>query len=108
MPSWQQALGVNSLSSGAPCGASSGDCREVPDVSASSDPQHGYAVFYKGSWIDIGGTSAATPLWAALTALADEGCTSPAGLLNPALYSHAADLNDVTSGNNDYTPSGYS
>ena len=43
----------------------------------------------------------------ALTALADEGCTSPAGLLNPALYNHAADLNDITSGNNDYTPSGY-
>ncbi|HEY1651734.1 MAG TPA: fibronectin type III domain-containing protein [Acidimicrobiales bacterium] len=108
MPSWQQALGVNSHSSGTPCGAPSGsDCREVPDVSASSDPQHGYAVFWNGGWTDIGGTSAATPLWAALTALADQGCTSTAGLLNPALYSHAADLNDVTSGNNDYTPSGY-
>ncbi len=108
MPTWQQALGVNSHSSGTPCSAPSGsDCRESPDVSASADPQHGYAVFFNGSWIDIGGTSAAAPLWAALTALADEGCTSPAGLLNPALYSHAADLNDVTSGTNDYTPSGY-
>ncbi len=110
MPSWQQSLGVNSDSSGSPCDAASGsDCREVPDVSASSDPHNGgYAVFYNGHWTDIGGTSAASPLWAAATALADEGCTSPAGLLNPALYTHAADLNDITSGTNDYTPSGYS
>jgi subtilase family serine protease len=104
MPSWQQALGVNSDSSGEPCGAPSGSyCREVPDVAASADPQDGYAIYFDGSWTDIGGTSAASPLWAALTALADEGCSKKAGFLNPALYAHEGDLNDITSGNNDYT-----
>ena len=106
MPSWQQTLGVNSDSSGAPCDAPSGSyCREVPDVSASADPYNGYAVYWDGDWMDLGGTSAASPLWAALTALADEGCSGTAGFLNPALYAHQGDLNDITSGNNDYTES---
>jgi hypothetical protein len=104
MPSWQQTLGVNSDSSGTPCDVPSGSyCREVPDVAASADPYNGYVVYWDGGWTDIGGTSAASPLWAALTALADEGCSSKAGFLNPTLYAHEGDLNDITSGNNDYT-----
>ena len=101
MPSWQSALGVTSHSSGVPCSApTGGDCREVPDVSASADIVHGYVVFLGGRWKVVGGTSVGAPLWAALVALADEGCSSPAGLLNPALYAHPADLNDITTGNN--------
>ena len=104
MPSWQTAIGVNANSSGTPCGASAGSyCREVPDVSASASPFHGYAIFLSGKWIAIGGTSAAAPLWGALVALADEGCGDRAGLLNPALYQHQAQMNDITSGNNDFT-----
>jgi len=107
MPSWQTALGVNSDSSGAPCSAPAAtDCREVPDVSASADISHGYVIQFQGRWMTVGGTSGAAPLWAALVSLADEGCTSPAGLVNPALYAHQSDLNDITSGNNDYIPSG--
>jgi hypothetical protein len=107
MPSWQTGLGVNSDSSGAPCSAPAGtDCREVPDVSASADISHGYVVQFQGRWMTVGGTSGAAPVWAALVSLADEGCTSPAGLVNPALYAHESDLNDITSGNNDYLPSG--
>ncbi len=111
MPSWQQALGVNSHSSGTPCSAPSGtDCRvESPRRLSERRPAARLCRVLQGC---SGPTSAErappAPLWAAVTALADEGCTSPAGLLNPALYGHAADLNDVTSGNNDYTPSGYS
>ncbi len=122
MPSWQQKSTVpgviNSYSTGKLCSASSGsDCREVPDVSASADSYHAYVVYYKGSWTAIGGTSAATPTWAALVTLADEeyGATDTSsgkvsnglGFLDPTLYSIAAStpsaFNNITSGNNDYT-----
>jgi subtilase family serine protease len=97
-------------SSGSPCG-SSGNCREVPDVSADGDPNTGYLIYYGGSWQGIGGTSAAAPLWAALVALADanRACGRVRlGFVNPTLYRLAGSaqhsyFNDVKSGNNDYT-----
>ena len=88
------ALGtIKAESSSAPCGRSA-LCREVPDVSASGDPEQGYVVHIggpppDGGWTAVGGTSAATPLWAAFAALTD---ASPAcngtsiGFANPALY----------------------
>ena len=62
-------------------------------------------------WQGIGGTSGASPLWAALLALTDgsRACSgAPVGYANPALYeaagsAYAADFNDVTTGNNDFT-----
>lgn len=102
MPSYQKDLGVNADSSGTPCGAKAGTyCREVPDVSASA-ASLGYAIYFR-RWGDAWGTSAASPLWAAVTALADQACGAKAGFLNPALYTHASDLNDITVGTNDYT-----
>ncbi len=121
MPSYQTHLGVNNLSSGSPCGAPAGSfCREVPDVSADAAPATGYEIYYAGlgGWVTVGGTSAAAPLWAGLTALADAsgmgGCSagSPLGFLNPALYAIAATtsgtqaFNDVLSGNNNPSGSG--
>jgi subtilase family serine protease len=113
MPSYQTALGINTLSSGTPCGAPAGAyCREVPDVSADASPYVGYAAFHNGAWGAWGGTSAAAPVWAALTALADASgigtCTpaAPLGFLNPQLYEiaagaeHADALNDVSRGDN--------
>ena len=44
MPTFQTALGEITGSSGTPCANSSGDCREVPDVSADADPYTGYVV----------------------------------------------------------------
>ena len=122
MPAYQSgastALGViNKYSSGKPCLVTTGDCREVPDVTADADPDTGYVIIWAGSWGSIGGTSAAAPLWAAVTALtnASSSCGGKAvGFLNPVLYSvagskgYASDLTDVTKGNNDYKPSGYS
>ncbi len=108
MPSWQSGPGVvNSYSSGTPCAASSGYCREVPDVSADADPYGGYIVYWDGGWTDIGGTSAATPLWAAMVAdIISSVSGYRAGFLNPLLYAGAATesglFNDITSGNNDY------
>jgi subtilase family serine protease len=52
--------------------------RATPDVSYDSDPNTGFAVYdsfrYAGQsgWLQIGGTSAAAPQWAALIALADQ------------------------------------
>jgi subtilase family serine protease len=107
MPTYQQALGINADSNGTPCGAPLGDyCREVPDVSAMAGSPY-YAFYHDGSWGGWYGTSFATPLWGSLTVLADEGCSEPAGFLNPALYTHSGDMNDITSGNNDDTASGY-
>ncbi len=111
MPSWQQDAGRGTIgpdSSPTPCRAPSGSyCREVPDVSADADPRTGYPVYWNGGWLVVGGTSAASPLWGALVALADQGCAATVGLANPALYGlGAADspaFTDVTSGDNDLT-----
>ncbi len=105
MPAYQSGV-IGPLSSGVPCGVSTGYCREVPDVSASADPVHGYLIFYQGQWIPVGGTSAATPLWGAMTADILSKYRPPyrAGFLNPLLYSAGAgSFNDITVGNNDYT-----
>jgi subtilase family serine protease len=117
MPTYQSASPatldvINAHSAGTPCGASSGYCREVPDVSADADPYTGYLVYYDGAWTGIGGTSAAAPVWAAIVALANASppCTGTSvGFANPALYraagsaQYASYFNDVTAGNNDFT-----
>jgi hypothetical protein len=112
---------VNPGSSGSPCGASSGDCREVPDISADASPSSGYVIYWNGGglaaptqtqgWQVVGGTSGAAPAWAAVIALANASapCNGVAiGFANPALYHAAAGaftatFNDVTAGENDMT-----
>ena len=113
-PSWQTGPGVsNQYSNGN---------REVPDVSADADPATGYAVYCTVSasgcpssgWIEVGGTSAAAPLWAGSTAtinsyLQQQG-KSRVGFANPVLYGlnnaqqQYAPFHDVTSGTNLYYP----
>jgi len=79
--------------------------RGVPDVSGDADPSTGLAI-YAGGWQLGGGTSASAPLWAALTAIADQMAGHPLGFLNSALYklaasgSYAQDFHDITQGNN--------
>jgi len=129
MPVYQSgaaaSLGVVSpTSSSAPCLApGGGDCREVPDVSADADPLTAYLDYWNGQgiksnaesgWQGTGGTSGAAPVWAAIFALADasSACGGQViGFANGELYSLASEsystyFNDVTSGNNDFTPSG--
>jgi hypothetical protein len=107
MPTYQNA--VHTTTSSSPCGTPSG-CRQVPDVAASADPDHGYTVYCSvptacgsGGWTAFGGTSGAAPLWAAATVLLNDYCGPQRrlGFANPALYSASTGLNDVTSGNND-------
>lgn len=123
MQSWQSAPGVsNSYSSGTPCGATTGFCREVPDVSLSADPYAGYPIYCTSlaagcssglPWVVVGGTSAAAPMWAAMMALANEESVKSGGFnigfVDPLLYQiasnsseYANDFHDVTTGDNDY------
>ena len=71
--------------------------RTVADVSAVADPDTGVAVYssYEGGWIVVGGTSAASPIVAAIFAAAGKavvGTTFP--------YTHPGAFYDVTSGSN--------
>jgi subtilase family serine protease len=80
--------------------------RGVPDVAAAGDPNSGWPIYWLGQQTVIGGTSAASPFWAALLAIADQMAGHPLGFINPALYklglgsSYNQDFHDVTLGNN--------
>jgi subtilase family serine protease len=73
--------------------------RAQADASAVANPNTGVAVydsFHESGWLVFGGTSVATPITASVFALAGNASTN-----NPGnLYSHKANLNDVTSGSN--------
>jgi kumamolisin len=74
--------------------------RGVPDVAGDADPQTGYNVRIDGTDIVIGGTSAVAPLWAGLIARINQTAGTPAGYLNPMLYSKPQALRDIISGSN--------
>jgi kumamolisin len=74
--------------------------RGVPDVAGDADPQTGYRVRIDGSDIVIGGTSAVAPLWSALIARINQINGTPAGYLNPMLYSKPQALRDIVKGSN--------
>jgi subtilase family serine protease len=67
------------------------DCRETPDVSAQADEFTGAITVYSAAfgygppasgWTTIGGTSSATPIWAAMLALVNASLTCHADLVN--------------------------
>ncbi len=93
--------------------------RGIPDIAANADPLSAMAVYIDGQWQQVGGTSAATPTWAGIIAVADQMAGHPLGFINPALYriamsgKAALDFRDITSGDNsfnqgDITVQGYS
>jgi subtilase family serine protease len=108
MPTYQSGaaatLGVISAESAGSACASAAFCREVPDVAGDAGLLGGYTVLNDGAWTATGGTSAATPLWAALIALADAdpSCRGrDVGFANPALYAiaggnYAGNFRDIT------------
>jgi subtilase family serine protease len=101
-PSYQTALGFNG--------------RAVPDVSYNAAVDGGVLVFYsalgpaQAGFYVVGGTSAGSPQWAGIFALANTarmaGGKTPLGFVNPGLYSiaggahYAADFHDVIVGDN--------
>ena len=83
--------------------------RGVPDVSSTADPGIGLGCFFGGILQQkfVGnGTSAGSPLWAGLTAIANQMAGHSLGYLNPAFYkvasgaNDARDFHDITVGNN--------
>jgi subtilase family serine protease len=98
-PSYQ--LGVVSQSS---------TLRAVPDVAYNASSNSPYAVYDStyGGWIEVYGTSAGAPQWAALVAIADQGralvgqgTLDGASQTLPTLYRlPQSDFHDITSGSN--------
>jgi subtilase family serine protease len=80
--------------------------RGIPDVSAVADPTTGLPVYLDGQWSLAGGTSASTPVWAAIEAIANQMAGHPLGFINPGLYklgtsaTYQRDFHDITEGNN--------
>ena len=109
LPAFQQADGFAGNAS---------DQRTTPDIAADADPNTGVAVFdpydfgTATPWAEVGGTSLATPLWAGMAAIADQGRVVVGGkaLGSTAMLADLYDLDnltpgdfhDVTQGNNGY------
>ncbi|MGO9279170.1 MAG: putative Ig domain-containing protein [Streptosporangiaceae bacterium] len=86
-PSWQTDTGCSK--------------RTDNDVAADADPDTGLAVYdtySEGGWLEVGGTSASSPMIASVFALAG----TPAAGTHPSsyIYKHTSSLFDVTSGAN--------
>lgn len=83
--------------------------RGLPDIAANADPLSAMAVYVNGGWQQVGGTSAATPTWAAIIAVANQMAGHPLGFINPALYKiatsgkAATDFRDITTGDNSFS-----
>lgn len=96
VPAFQANAGINPVSANPPGNTGRG----VPDVSANADT---YKVYIRGKNITVGGTSAATPLWAALIARVNQGIGGRAAALQTMLYGPlrtAGALKDITTGDN--------
>ena len=113
MPGWQlAALSTTAVNA-------NGGLRATPDVAAVADFQHSaFAIYREQQWVMAGGTSAATPFWAGVSALlaqnlANKGTSLPAlvrttaGGFNGLLYQprlvqgDAPALVGILSGSND-------
>ena len=87
-PAWQSGPGVGA-----------GEGREVPDIALLSDSIPGYPIYCAasaclGGWRNVGGTSAATPLFASGIAIANQQAKAAGqarlGFLNRTIYKLAA------------------
>jgi subtilase family serine protease len=91
-----------------------GRMRGVPDVAADADSSTAMTLMFTGGVpYPAQGTSAATPLWAAVIALADQDAGHHLGFVNPAIYAiargpayHRAFHDVVTGDNSVFWPTG--
>ena len=77
--------------------------RGVPDVTGDGDPDTGYKILVDGQNVQVGGTSAVAPLWAALFARINQKLKGRVGFVNPQLYALGAGsggFHDITVGSN--------
>ncbi len=120
-PSYQDTLPAGSTAIGA--------MRGVPDVAYQASSRTGVLVYdtapgdaqsglicpsgnpCSAGWYVVGGTSASSPQWAGLVAIADQIAGHGLGLINPTLYAladgpdYGTYFYDVTTGNNQADPS---
>jgi uncharacterized repeat protein (TIGR01451 family) len=107
IPSWQTNINMT-----VPQGSTTN--RNIPDVALTADDV--FVVADGGiEYVEVGGTSCASPLWAGFTALVNQQAANighaPVGFINPALYAIAAGPNytscfhDITTGNNKWSAS---
>jgi subtilase family serine protease len=90
-PNWQQGIGDS--------------MRDITDVSYDADPNTGVLVIQGGYEYEVGGTSAGSPQWAALTALASQAVGTKFGSIASKLYSLTS-YHDITSGSDGYFTAG--
>src|SRR5213594_2130074 len=100
VPSYQSGLGLTT--------------RTIPDVAYNAAINGGVLVVWTaipaqaGIYI-VGGTSAGSPQWASVVALANQLKGGPVGFINPTLYKigcsarYGSDFHDITVGNNQLT-----
>jgi subtilase family serine protease len=128
-PDYQKTLPPGSTYVGSSVGAPgpNTNMRGVPDVAYQASSRTGVLVYLtepyppgatstgcsgqanpcQTGWYVVGGTSASSPQWAGLIAMADQMAGRDLGFINPALYAiandpakYAADFYDVTVGSN--------
>lgn len=101
-------------------GLRKGKGRMVPDLAFYADPVPGWAIYCTATacgnrgWMAVGGTSAATPLFASGVALANQEAAKagqpPVGFPNPLLYqlarTKASPFRDIVLGTNDLFSTG--
>jgi uncharacterized repeat protein (TIGR03803 family) len=105
IPSWQQGV-ITAANQG------SSTMRNLPDVALTAD--NVYVIYGGGKGGAFGGTSCATPLWAAFIALANQLALTngepTVGFINPLVYamgkgsnslSYTSLFHDITTGNNE-------
>ena len=104
IPSWQQGIATT-------VNGGSTTMRNIPDVALTAD--NVYVIADNGTeYPGIGGTSVASPLWAAFIALVNQQAAAngkpPVGFINPAVYligtelDYVSDFQDTTTGNNEW------
>jgi len=126
-PSYQNVLPPGSSYAGSSPGAPgpNANMRGVPDIAYQASSRTGVLVYLTEAnttasgpgcgganpcstgWYTVGGTSASSPQWAGLIAMADQIANRDLGFINPALYalannptSYAADFYDPFQNNN--------
>jgi len=130
-PAFQNTLPAGSTFVGSSVGAPgpNANMRGVPDIAYQASATTGVLIYItlppdgtsgllcgttacSTGWYDIGGTSASSPQWAGLLAIADQIAGHDLGYINPGLYSvasnpakYAADFFDVTANCNQTDPS---
>jgi subtilase family serine protease len=138
-PSYQDVLPAGSTYVGSSAGAPgpNSNMRGIPDIAYNASSRTGVLVYLtepagapsppgtvcggaapcSTGWYTVGGTSAASPQWAGLIAIADQMAGRDLGFINPTLYNlaanpatYATDFNDVVTGvpNQDSPIPGYS